>query len=87
MRLIQPLQSNINTSHTRLSPIFGVDPTKDPIRFADSAESALDGEPPYYRRPFSAEIVKRESRGGQIRTDDILLPKQALYQAELRPVT
>ena len=25
-------------------------------------------------------------RGGQIRTDDILLPKQALYQAELRPV-
>ena len=26
------------------------------------------------------------SRGGQIRTDDFLLPKQALYQAELRPV-
>ena len=26
-------------------------------------------------------------RDGQIRTDDILLPKQALYQAELRPVT
>ena len=25
------------------------------------------------------------SRGGQIRTDDFLLPKQALYQAELRP--
>ena len=25
-------------------------------------------------------------RGGQIRTDDFLLPKQALYQAELRPV-
>lgn len=25
-------------------------------------------------------------RDGQIRTDDILLPKQALYQAELRPV-
>ena len=24
-------------------------------------------------------------RGGQIRTDDFLLPKQALYQAELRP--
>ena len=27
-----------------------------------------------------------KSRGGQIRTDDFLLPKQALYQAELRPV-
>ena len=26
-------------------------------------------------------------RGGQIRTDDFLLPKQALYQAELRPAT
>ena len=26
-----------------------------------------------------------KSRGGQIRTDDFLLPKQALYQAELRP--
>ena len=28
----------------------------------------------------------KKSRGGQIRTDDFLLPKQALYQAELRPV-
>ncbi len=28
----------------------------------------------------------QKSRGGQIRTDDFLLPKQALYQAELRPV-
>ena len=26
------------------------------------------------------------NRGGRIRTDDFLLPKQALYQAELRPV-
>ncbi len=25
-------------------------------------------------------------RGSQIRTDDILLPKQTLYQAELHPV-
>ncbi len=31
--------------------------------------------------------LKINGRGGQIRTDDILLPKQALYQAELRPVT
>ncbi len=31
-------------------------------------------------------LSKRKSgRDGQIRTDDILLPKQALYQAELRP--
>jgi hypothetical protein len=30
--------------------------------------------------------VEEKSRGGQIRTDDFLLPKQALYQAELRPV-
>ena len=29
---------------------------------------------------------RKSGRGGQIRTDDILLPKQALYQAELRPV-
>ena len=27
-----------------------------------------------------------ENRGSQIRTDDILLPKQTLYQAELHPV-
>ena len=26
------------------------------------------------------------NRDGQIRTDDILVPNQALYQAELRPV-
>ena len=36
---------------------------------------------------FMHSLRERESRGGQIRTDDILLPKQALYQAELRPVT
>lgn len=31
-------------------------------------------------------VGTKKSRGGRIRTDDILLPKQALYQAELRPV-
>ena len=31
--------------------------------------------------------LKVSGRGGQIRTDDFLLPKQALYQAELRPAT
>lgn len=31
-------------------------------------------------------IDPQGGRGGQIRTDDFLLPKQALYQAELRPV-
>lgn len=31
--------------------------------------------------------TKVKSRGGRIRTDDFLLPKQALYQAELRPAT
>jgi hypothetical protein len=31
-------------------------------------------------------MSKLNGRGGQIRTDDFLLPKQALYQAELRPV-
>ena len=35
---------------------------------------------------FSKSLII-SGRGGQIRTDDILLPKQALYQAELRPVT
>ena len=28
----------------------------------------------------------RTSRGGRIRTDDLPLPKRALYQAELHPV-
>ena len=41
---------------------------------------------------FSLTFPERESligngRDGQIRTDDFLLPKQALYQAELRPVS
>ena len=31
----------------------------------------------------SASLLAIKSRGGRIRTDDILLPKQALYQAEL----
>ena len=30
--------------------------------------------------------ISESGRGGQIRTDDFLLPKQVLYQAELRPV-
>ena len=32
-------------------------------------------------------MIINSGRGGQIRTDDFLLPKQALYQAELRPAT
>jgi hypothetical protein len=35
---------------------------------------------------LSDEFNKLNSgRGGEIRTHDFLLPKQALYQAELRP--
>lgn len=30
--------------------------------------------------------AKRNGRGGEIRTLDLLLPKQALYQAKLHPV-
>ncbi len=30
--------------------------------------------------------TKRKSRGDQIRTGDFLLPRQARYQAALRPV-
>ena len=47
------------------------------------------------RRPaVGRKILKKQNlararplknRGGRIRTDDFLLPKQALYQAELRP--
>ena len=40
------------------------------------------GYHPAFTRPNSTVV----GRGGRIRTDDILLPKQALYQAELRPV-
>ena len=35
--------------------------------------------------PFPVRGPDTGGRGGQIRTDDFLLPKQALYQAELRP--
>gem|GEM_PF-4208126 len=35
-------------------------------------------------RRFSLELID-ENRGGGIRTHDLLLPKQALYQAKLRP--
>lgn len=31
-------------------------------------------------------LLSEPYRGSQIRTDDILLPKQTLYQAELHPV-
>jgi hypothetical protein len=47
-----------------------------------------------YRKPGELRVENHpkaenqlSGRDGQIRTDDILLPKQALYQAELRPVT
>lgn len=47
---------------------------------------------PLPRSPASASapvfsLPPGDGRDGQIRTDDFLLPKQALYQAELRPVT
>src|SRR5438034_7520118 len=37
------------------------------------------------RRPLAAP-AREAGRGERIRTSDILLPKQALYQAEPRPV-
>ena len=36
--------------------------------------------------PTSKNIHDKHNRGGRIRTDDFLHPKQALYQAELHPV-
>ena len=50
-----------------------------PIRwkFGDNVEFPLGFQ--------SRNVLKMSGRGGQIRTDDFLLPKQALYQAELRP--
>ena len=33
----------------------------------------------------SPYILANKNRGGRIRTDDFLLPKQALYRAELHP--
>jgi hypothetical protein len=40
------------------------------------------------RKPFDAraeKLVSEHNRGGRIRTDDFLVPNQALYQAELHP--
>ncbi len=34
---------------------------------------------------WAAKITLRDGRGGKIRTCGPLLPKQVLYQAELRP--
>jgi hypothetical protein len=47
---------------------------------------ALHHFPVFYPDWELNSLKINESRGGQIRTDDFLLPKQALYQAELRPV-
>ena len=39
------------------------------------------------RRPIIGHTFthRRRGRGGRIRTDDLLVPNQALYQAKLRP--
>ena len=42
---------------------------------------------PTMKKATRKRMAFKIGRDGQIRTDDILLPKQALYQAELRPVT
>jgi hypothetical protein len=52
-----------------------------PARVACDRCRRPDVERAVTRRSF----VTRANRGGRIRTDDFLLPKQALYQAELRP--
>ena len=51
------------------------------LRHGMFSPTVTETEKPPVERGFS------DGRDGQIRTDDILLPKQALYQAELRPVT
>ena len=38
-----------------------------------------------FLRKFQAKPLTITGRGDWIRTNDLLLPKQALYQAELRP--
>ena len=46
---------------------------------------AMDSQSTNCENPTLSSYLNQSGRGGQIRTDDFLLPKQALYQAELRP--
>ncbi len=79
-----------------------LDPEKDPIPSGPGTWKAqirtqwyavnlefytTDLIPTEYTTGGLTSQIAENGRGGQIRTDDILLPKQALYQAELRPVT
>gem|GEM_PF-3708712 len=48
----------------------------------DDREAVVNGKA---GKGLQAKDGERQNRGGQIRTDDFLYPKQALYQAELRP--
>lgn len=43
------------------------------------------GKPKVVLDRYYDHDVEQEDRGSRIRTDDPLLPKQMLYQAELRP--
>ena len=60
--------------------------TSDPPGFRTSPMEEWFSQtlPPNKKPPARGGFLKLR-RDGQIRTDDILLPKQALYQAELRP--
>lgn len=58
-------------------------------REPDVSQELLGHRPTETIEIYAATGLRRmetlRNRGGRIRTDDFLLPKQALYQAELRP--
>src|SRR5689334_22544142 len=76
----QSFNFNITVTRGRLVRM-GMQPIRQQVPRAD----------PGQRRQFPCILidaaVRAYGRDGQIRTDDFLLPKQALYQAELRPVS
>jgi hypothetical protein len=54
---------------------------KSPLASQGSAHT-----PTWVRPMLDAESLGKSGRGGEIRTHDLLYPKQARYQPTLRPV-
>ena len=89
-----PWLPNLQPGRMRLSPAQGNASSAIPTPSPGARSGLLTAPGRQAYRNASKDLLvpshpisrnKESGRGGQIRTDDFLLPKQALYQAELRP--
>src|SRR5438477_11876846 len=73
------------TQRRQLARPAGVEPTTPSLEGWCSIQFELRARATFTLQPFRRRLPQESGRGGEIRTPDILLPKQARYQTAPHP--